>query len=90
MGSHHWAEPLRLAGGAGLAEYGTPIVSREGSLIGTQSRLALEVNAGGGLKVPVDDTWGMRSDARWFKSFGRNGGEHFRVAHGISFDVGKR
>jgi hypothetical protein len=79
-----------LAGGAGLAEYGTPIVSREGSLIGTQSRLALEVNAGGGLKVPVDDTWGMRTDARWFKSFGRNGGEHFRVAHGISFDVGKR
>lgn len=79
-----------LAAGAGLAEYGAPIVSREGSLIGTQRRLALEVNAGGGLKVPVDDTWGMRTDVRWFKSFGRDGGEHFRVAQGISFDVGKR
>ena len=79
-----------VAAGAGLAEYGAPVVSREGFPIGTQPRLALEVNAGGGLKVPVDDTWGMRTDARCFKSFGRDGGEHFRVAQGISFDVAKR
>jgi len=79
-----------LATGAGLAQYGTPIVARDGSLIGTQPRLGFEVNAGGGLKVPVSDTVDMRTDARWFKSFGRHGSEHFRVSHGVSFDTGKR
>jgi hypothetical protein len=61
-----------------------------GSLIGTQPRVAFEVNAGGGVKILVDKTWGMRTDARWFKSFGRNASEHFRVSHGVSFDVRKR
>ena len=32
----------------------------------------------------------LRTDARWFKSFGRYGSEQFRVAQGVSFDVGKR
>ena len=45
------------------------------------------MNAGGGLRVPVDEKWGMRTDARWFKSFGRDASEHFRVSQGISFDV---
>jgi len=58
-------------------------------VIGTEPAIRFEVNAGGGLKVPVDDGWGMRTDARWFKSFGRNGSEHFRVSQGVSFDVGK-
>jgi hypothetical protein len=53
-------------------------------VIGTDPRIAFEVNAGGGLKVPVDETWDMRTDARWFKSFGRHASEHWRVSHGIS------
>jgi hypothetical protein len=32
----------------------------------------------------------MRTDARWFKSFGRDASEHWRVSQGVSFDVGKR
>jgi hypothetical protein len=52
--------------------------------------LALTVNAGGGVKVPMNDALDLRTDARWFKSFGRAGSEQFRVAQGISFDVGKR
>ena len=79
-----------LATGAGLAQYGTPIVSPEGSVTGTQPRVAFEVNAGGGLKVPVSESVGMRTDARWFKSFGRHGSEHWRVSQGVSFDTGKR
>jgi hypothetical protein len=79
-----------LAAGAGLAQYGTPIVGTGGSVIGTQPRIAFEVNAGGGLKVPIDDGLGMRTDARWFKSFGRHGTEHWRVSQGVSFDMGKR
>jgi len=78
-----------LATGAGLAQYGAPIVARDGSVIATQPMVTFEVNAGGGLKVPVDETWGMRTDARWFKSFGRHASEHWRVAQGVSFDVGK-
>ena len=80
-----------VIGGVGLAEYGAPIVRpATGELIGTQGRVTLALNAGGGLKIPVRDTWGMRTDARWFKLVGRHGSEHFRVAHGISFDVGRK
>ena len=76
-----------LATGAGLAQFGAPVVSREGSVIGTAPRIAFEVNAGGGVKVAVDDSLDMRTDAHWFKSFGRNASEHWRVSHGVSFDV---
>jgi hypothetical protein len=77
-----------LAAGVGLAQFGAPVVAPgTGLLLGVSPQIALEVNAGGGIKVPVADTWGMRTDARWFKSFGRHASEHFRVAQGISFDV---
>ncbi len=79
-----------LAAGAGLEQFGAPIVAPGGSVIGTERLVGLFVNAGGGLKVPVDDTWGMRTDARWFRSFGGNASEHWRVSHGVSFDVGRQ
>jgi hypothetical protein len=74
----------------GLSQYGAPVFSSDGPPIGTQSQIALTVNAGGGLKMPVNDKVGLRTDARWFKSFGKQGSEQFRVAQGISFDAGKR
>jgi hypothetical protein len=79
-----------VAAGVGLSQYGSPIFFSDGPPIGTQSRVAPTVNAGGGLKMPVNDTLDLRTDARWFKSFGRQGSEQFRVAQGISFDTGKR
>ena len=79
-----------VATGAGLAQYGAPVFSSDGAPVGTQSRLALVLNAGGGLKMPVSDTLGLRTDARWFKSLGRHGSEQFRVAQGISFGTGTR
>ena len=79
-----------VAGGVGLSQYGAPAFSSDGPPIGTLARVALTVNAGGGLKVPVNDKLDLRTDARWFKSFGRQGSEQFRVAQGISFDAGKR
>ena len=79
-----------LAAGAGIAQYGSPIISPRGGVIGTQSAIAFEVNAGGGLKVPIDDSMDFRTDARWYKSFGRNSSDHFRISNGVSFDVGKR
>jgi hypothetical protein len=79
-----------LAGGVGLSQYGAPVFASSGPPIGTESSVALTVNAGGGLKVAMNDKLDLRTDARWFKSFGRQGSEQFRVAQGISFDVGKR
>lgn len=49
----------------------------------------MTVNAGGGLKMPVNENLDLRTDARWFKLLGQ-GSDEFRVAQGISFDVGKR
>jgi hypothetical protein len=77
-----------LAGGIGLSKYGAPIFSN-GRPIATQSRLAILVNAGGSLKMPVNEKLDLRTDARWFNMLGQ-GGEGFRVAQGISFGVGKR
>jgi len=80
-----------VVGGVGLMQYGAPVFSRNGGPpIGTQSRLAMTVNAGGGLTMPINEKLDYRTDARWFKSFGRQGSEQFRVAQGIAFDVGKR
>ena len=78
------------AAGIGLAQYGAPVFSSNGPPIGTESRLALTVNAGGGVKMPMNEKLDLRTDARWFKSFGRQGSEQFRVAQGISFEVGKK
>jgi hypothetical protein len=79
-----------VAAGVGLSQYGAPVFSLDGPPIGTQARVAMTVNAGGGLKTPVNDKLDLRTDARWFKSFGKQGSEQFRVAQGISFDAGKR
>ena len=80
-----------VAAGVGLSQYGAPVFSYDGPPIGTQSRVAMTVNAGGGLKMPVNDKLDLRTDARWFKLVGTQApSEGFRVAQGISFDVGKR
>ena len=79
-----------VAAGAGLWQYGAPGFFFEGRPVGTQPRVAMTVNAGGGLKMPMNEKLDLRTDARWFKSLGRHGSEQFRVAQGLSFDVGKR
>ena len=79
-----------VVGGVGLSQYGAPVFSSNGPPIGTEPRVAMTVNAGGGLKMPMNDNLDLRTDARWFKSFGLQGSEQFRLAQGVSFDVGKR
>ena len=78
-----------LAAGVGIAQYGSPIITPRG-VIGTQSAMAFELNAGGGIKVPMDNSMDFRTDARWYKTFGRNSADHFRISNGVSFDVGKK
>jgi opacity protein-like surface antigen len=79
-----------VAAGVGLSQFGAPILSSNGTPIATERRVAMTVNAGGGLKVPMNEELDLRTDVRWFKSFGLHGSEQFRVAHGISFGAGKR
>ncbi|MGE0704893.1 MAG: hypothetical protein AB7F99_15245 [Vicinamibacterales bacterium] len=74
-----------VAGGIGLEEYGSPVVLPGVPGILTRPGLRLTMNAGGGIKVPMSDKLGFRTDARWFKSAGRQGAEHWRVNQGITF-----
>jgi hypothetical protein len=78
-----------LAAGIGLEQYGTAVPQPNNSLA-TVARTALSVNAGGGVKVPVDDRWGLRSDARWFNGLGDQAGEHWRVFNGVTVKTGSR
>jgi opacity protein-like surface antigen len=78
-----------LAAGAGIEEYATGLRLPDGALVG-QARTAFTINAGGGLKVPVDDNWGIRTDARWFNGLGRDAGEHWRLYNGVTFLTGRR
>ena len=58
-----------VAGGVGLSQSGAPVYSSSGPPLGAVPRVALTVNAGGGLKAPLNDKLDLRTDARWFKSF---------------------
>jgi hypothetical protein len=78
-----------VAGGVGLAQYGVPVFSAGGSLTGTQSRLRVAMNVGGGLKTPINDGMAWRTDVRWFKGLS-GGAEQFRVAQGIAFGGSKK
>jgi opacity protein-like surface antigen len=78
-----------LAAGAGLEEYATALKLPDGALA-AQRRTAFAINAGGGLKVPVDDNWRIRTDARWFNGLGRDAGEHWRLYNGVTFPTGRR
>jgi hypothetical protein len=78
-----------LAAGAGLEEYATALKLPDGTLA-AEPRKAFAVNAGGGVNVPVDDTWGIRTDARWFNGIGRDAGEHWRLYNGVTFAAGRR
>lgn len=58
-----------LAGGLGLEQYGTALDVPRFGLV-SQHRLAFAINMGGGLEVPVNRHWGIRTDARLFEGFG--------------------
>jgi len=77
-----------LAAGIGLEEYGTPVPQPSGTLA-TVERMALSVNAGGGITVPVDENWVVRADARWFNGVGEQAGEHWRLFNGVTWKAGQ-
>ena len=78
-----------LAGGVGLEQFGTAI-AQPGGHLATQSNIGVIINAGGGVRVPIGDKWGYRSDVRWVNNLSLWGGEHFRVYNGVTFATGGR
>lgn len=78
-----------VAGGVGVEQYGFATASAEHGLV-TQAATAFTVNAGGGLRVPVDHNWGVRTDARWSNGLGRTAPERWRVYNGVTFGAGGR
>ena len=75
-----------VAGGIGLASQAKPIFQPNGVVLGTAT--ALTVNAGGGVRVPVTDRWGVRSDARWSHGTGGWSSDQWRVYNGATFRTG--
>jgi hypothetical protein len=73
-----------VAGGIGLEQYGIAVASPAGGVL-TQRATALAVNAGGGVRVPLTDQWGLRTDARWSNGMGRSAPERWRMYNGITF-----
>jgi hypothetical protein len=74
-----------FAGGAGIEQYvfgstlmGLPI---------SEKRTVFAANVGGGLKVPVDDKWSIRADARFVTGY--DAAEHWRFYSGVSLNVGR-
>ena len=76
-----------LATGIGVDQYGFAETSPGGTLV-TQSGTTLTVNAGGGVRVPVTENWGVRADARWQNGFGARAPERWRLFNGVSFRTG--
>ena len=76
-----------VAGGVGLEQYGDAFGSVGSFFVKTKT--AFTVNAGGGARVPIDDNWGVRADARWFNAVGK-APERWRVYNGVTFGRGRR
>jgi len=76
-----------VAAGIGLERYGKAYYQPGGPpLLGTGTGLML--NAGGGLRMPVTDRWGVRSDARWIYGSGRDTPDQWRIYNGATVGVG--
>jgi len=78
-----------VAVGAGVAQFGEPVFGATGTPIGAARQLGLTINAGGGVKVPVNSSMQFRTDVRYSNRLGKNG-EEFRIANGVSFGAGRR
>lgn len=76
-----------VAGGVGLERFGKAYYQPDGRIL-RGSDTGLTVNAGGGVRVPVNDRWGVRSDARWVYGSGRDAPDQWRIYNGATLGVG--
>ena len=72
-----------VAAGVGLDQYAYAETAPSGALI-AEAGTAFSLNAGGGLRIRGNETWGMRTDARWFNGIGRKAPERLRLYNGVT------
>jgi hypothetical protein len=73
-----------LVGGVGLDQYATATGSPATGVL-VRSATAMSLNAGGGVRVPLTENVGLRTDARWSNGIGSNAPERWRIYNGITF-----
>jgi hypothetical protein len=78
-----------VAAGIGMEQYGTPRPIPEWGMVVTQQNVGLTLSLGGGVKVPVTERWGLRSDVRWLNPRGKVP-EGWRIYNGVTLRVRKR
>lgn len=78
-----------LAAGIGLDEYVAAATGVSGAGPVPVRQTALTINAGGGIQVPIDNNWGLRTDARWSNGLGREAPERWRLYNGLAFGAGR-
>jgi hypothetical protein len=74
-----------VAAGVGLDQYAYAETAPSEVMV-AESGAALSVNAGGGVRVRGNETWGMRTDARWSNGIGRKAPERWRLYNGVTFN----
>ncbi len=74
-----------VAAGVGLDQYAYAETAPSGAMV-ADFGTAFSVNAGGGVRIRGDETWGMRTDARWFNGIGRKAPERLRLYNGVTFN----
>jgi hypothetical protein len=78
-----------VTGGIGLERFAYAFVV-PGLPVGTGTGTTLATNAGGGLRIPVTERFGVRVDARWFNPHDRRAAERWRLSTGVTLGFGRR
>jgi hypothetical protein len=78
-----------VAAGVGLDQYAYAETAPSGVML-AETGTAFSVNAGGGIRILADESWGMRTDARWFNGIGRKAPERLRLYNGVTFTPKRR
>lgn len=72
-----------------MEQYKTPRPVPELGTVVAQENVGLTLSLGGGVKVPISDRWGLRSDVRWLNPWGKVS-EGWRIYNGATLRVRKR
>jgi opacity protein-like surface antigen len=77
-----------VIGGGGLEHYAR--IDQSTPFFPTERGMSFVVNAGGGVRVPINDRVGIRAEVRWSDGWMAGAPESFRMFYGATFGVGGR
>jgi hypothetical protein len=77
-----------VIGGGGLEHYAR--LDQSTPFVVTDHGMSFVVNAGGGVRVPINDRVGIRAEVRWSDGWMAGAPESFRMFYGATFGVGGR